>query len=59
MPPLESFRDPESYDAIHGQETCHWTKHSSRLDLDFERKRWGNEGYAVAGDHLRGSLASQ
>lgn len=25
----------------------HWTRHSSRLDRDFGRKRWGDEGYAV------------
>ncbi|WP_420864597.1 zincin-like metallopeptidase domain-containing protein [Roseivivax marinus] len=24
----------------------HWTKHKSRLDRDFGRKRWGDEGYA-------------
>ena len=25
----------------------HWTRHPSRLDRDFGRKRWGDEGYAV------------
>ena len=25
---------------------CHWTRHSSRLDRDFGRKAWGDEGYA-------------
>ena len=24
----------------------HWTKHATRLDRDFGRKRWGDEGYA-------------
>ena len=24
----------------------HWTKHKSRLDREFGRKRWGDEGYA-------------
>jgi antirestriction protein ArdC len=24
----------------------HWTRHPSRLDRDFGRKRWGDEGYA-------------
>ncbi len=25
----------------------HWTKHGKRLDRDFGRKRWGDEGYAM------------
>ena len=25
----------------------HWTRHPSRLDRDFGRKRWGDEGYAA------------
>ena len=25
----------------------HWTRHPSRLDRDFGRKRWGDEGYAM------------
>lgn len=25
----------------------HWTKHKSRLDREFGRKRWGDEGYAA------------
>src|ERR1700678_241509 len=25
----------------------HWTRHPSRLDRDFGRKRFGDEGYAV------------
>ena len=25
----------------------HWTKHPSRLDREFGRKRWGDEGYAM------------
>tara|TARA_B100000614_G_scaffold213356_1_gene197073 strand:+ start:223 stop:486 length:264 start_codon:yes stop_codon:yes gene_type:complete len=24
----------------------HWTKHPKRLDREFGRKRWGDEGYA-------------
>ena len=47
MPPIESFRDPESYYATLSHETCHWTKHPTRLDRDFGRKRWGDEGYAM------------
>ena len=47
MPPIESFRDPESYYATLGHETTHWTKHPTRLDREFGRKRWGDEGYAM------------
>ena len=25
----------------------HWTRHPSRLDREFGRKRWGDEGYAM------------
>jgi hypothetical protein len=25
----------------------HWTRHPSRLNRDFGRKRWGDEGYAI------------
>ena len=27
-------------------ESTHWTRHPTRLDRDFGRKRWGDEGYA-------------
>jgi antirestriction protein ArdC len=47
MPPLESFRDAGAYYATLGHETTHWTKHPTRLDRDFGRKRWGDEGYAM------------
>ena len=46
MPPFESFKDAESYSATLGHEAVHWTRHSSRLDRDFGRKAWGDEGYA-------------
>jgi len=46
MPPFESFRDAESYYATLAHETTHWTRHPSRLDREFGRKRWGDEGYA-------------
>jgi len=46
MPPFESFRDPESYYATLAHELTHWTKHPSRLDRDFGRKRRGDAGYA-------------
>lgn len=46
MPPFESFRDAESYCATLAHEMTHWTKHPSRLDRDFGRKTFGDEGYA-------------
>lgn len=47
MPPFEAFRDAESYYATLAHETVHWTRHESRLNRDFGRKRWGDEGYAM------------
>ncbi len=47
MPPFESFRDAESYYATLAHEATHWTRHTSRLDRDFGRKRYGDEGYAM------------
>jgi antirestriction protein ArdC len=46
MPPFIAFRDADSYYATLAHEHCHWTKHSSRLDRDFGRRRWGDAGYA-------------
>lgn len=46
VPPIESFRDAESFYATVAHETAHWTKHPSRLERDFGRKTWGDEGYA-------------
>ena len=45
-PPFESFLDPEAYYATLAHECTHWTRHPTRLDRDFGRKRWGDEGYA-------------
>jgi len=47
MPPIECFEAAESYYATLAHETTHWTRHPSRLDRDFGRKRWGDEGYAM------------
>jgi antirestriction protein ArdC len=47
MPPFECFRDAESYYATLAHETTHWTRHPSRLEREFGRKRWGDEGYAA------------
>jgi antirestriction protein ArdC len=46
MPPIEAFRDAESFYSTLAHETAHWTKHPSRLDRDLGRKAWGDEGYA-------------
>jgi antirestriction protein ArdC len=47
MPPIEAFRDAESYYATLAHEATHWTRHKSRLDREFGRKRFGDEGYAI------------
>lgn len=46
LPAFEAFRSPESYYATLAHELTHWTRHPSRLDRDFGRKQWGDEGYA-------------
>ena len=46
MPPFEAFKDAESYCATLAHELTHWTKHAGRLDRDFGRKAFGDEGYA-------------
>jgi len=46
MPPFECFCDPEAYYATLAHECTHWTRHPSRLDRDFGRTRWGDDGYA-------------
>ncbi len=46
MPPFECFYSPGAYCATLAHELTHWTKHPKRLDRDFGRKRWGDEGYA-------------
>jgi antirestriction protein ArdC len=47
MPTFETFRDAEAYYATLAHEMTHWTRHPSRLDREFGRKRWGDEGYAA------------
>src|ERR1700722_11335112 len=47
MPPFESFRDAVAYYATLADESTHWTRHEKRLNRDFGRKRFGDEGYAV------------
>lgn len=47
LPLFEAFRDAESYYATRAHETVHWTRHPMRLDREFGRKRFGDEGYAM------------
>jgi len=47
MPPFETFQDAESFYATLAHETTHWTRHETRLNREFGRKRWGDEGYAA------------
>jgi antirestriction protein ArdC len=47
LPPIEAFKDSESYYATALHEVTHWTRHETRLNRDFGRKRWGDEGYAA------------
>lgn len=47
LPPIGCFRDAESYHATMLHELTHWTRHETRLDRSFGRKRWGDEGYAA------------
>ncbi len=46
MPPFVSFTDAESYYSTLAHEMTHWTKHPARLDRDFGRKKFGDDGYA-------------
>jgi antirestriction protein ArdC len=47
MPPFEFFDKPESYYETRLHETVHWTKHPARLNREFGKKKWGDEGYAM------------
>ena len=47
LPSFECFRDAESYYATLLHELTHWTRHTSRLNREFGRKRWGDAGYAA------------
>ncbi|MCP3381227.1 zincin-like metallopeptidase domain-containing protein [Bradyrhizobium sp. CCGUVB4N] len=47
MPCIEFFEDVVSYYATLAHECTHWTRHEKRLNRDFGRKRFGDEGYAI------------
>lgn len=46
MPSFEAFCDAQSYYATLAHEATHWTRHTTRLNRDFGRKRFGDCGYA-------------
>src|SRR5690606_30026860 len=46
LPFPEAFIDAESYAATKAHALVHWTKHAPRLDRDFGRQKFGDEGYA-------------
>ena len=46
MPAAARFPDIVDFYATLAHETVHWTRHPSRLNRHFGRKRWGDEGYA-------------
>jgi antirestriction protein ArdC len=47
MPPRTSFRTAEAYYGTLCHELTHFTRHPSRLNREFGRQRWGDEGYAM------------
>jgi len=46
MPPFESFETAMRYYAVLAHEVCHWTKPPHRLNRDFGKKQYGDEGYS-------------
>ncbi|MCF0061337.1 zincin-like metallopeptidase domain-containing protein [Dyadobacter chenwenxiniae] len=46
MPSFASFNTPLDYYSTLAHELTHWTKHPARLNRDFGRKHFGDEGYA-------------
>jgi len=46
LPPAEAFADIEAYYSTLAHEIVHWTKHPDRLNRDFGRKQFGDDGYA-------------
>lgn len=46
MPPFTSFSDTVGYYSTLAHEMTHWTKHPSRLDREFGRRKFGDDGYA-------------
>lgn len=46
VPPFAAFVSAEAHATTLGHECIHWTRHPNRLDRDFGRRSWGDEGYA-------------
>ncbi len=46
MPPFGCFEDAASYYGTLAHELTHWTRHPGRLNREFNRKAFGDEGYA-------------
>lgn len=46
VPSEAAFPDIDDFYATLAHECVHWTRHPTRLDRDFGRKRWGDDGYA-------------
>jgi antirestriction protein ArdC len=46
MPHFDAFVSAEAHATTLAHEAIHWTKAKPRLDRDFGRKSWGDEGYA-------------
>ena len=46
LPAEASFPDIVDFYATQAHESVHWTRPPTRLNRDFGRKRWGDEGYA-------------
>ncbi|RWB93279.1 MULTISPECIES: zincin-like metallopeptidase domain-containing protein [unclassified Mesorhizobium] len=46
MPAFGAFVSAEAHATTLGHECAHWTRHPSRLNRDFGRKAWGDEGYS-------------
>jgi len=46
MPPVKSFDTIQDYYGVLAHEVTHWTRHPTRLNRDFGRKVYGDEGYA-------------
>lgn len=47
IPHFDAFTSAQDHAATLGHECIHWTKSPLRLDRQFGRKSWGDEGYAI------------
>ena len=56
MPPIESFRDTESYVAVRAHETVHWTAPAHRVNRDLSR--YGKDRSERAREELIAELGS-